>query len=62
MPARCHQRNEMKPSILPGSIGSPIVAVKSQIKGRPHPFPSLIANHSQLEEITWDMPLDGIAE
>jgi hypothetical protein len=60
MPARCHQRNEMKLSILPGLPGSPIVAVKSLIKGRPHPLPSLIANHSQLEGGTRAMPLNAI--
>jgi hypothetical protein len=51
----------MKPSILPGSIGFPIVSVKSEIKGTHHPFPSLIASHSQLEEITSEMLLNGIA-
>jgi hypothetical protein len=60
-PARCHQRNEMKPSILLGSIGFPVVAVKSQLEKSHHPFPSPIASHSQLEEITWGMPFNGIA-
>jgi hypothetical protein len=60
MPAHCHQRNEMKLSILPGLRGSPDVAVKNLIKGRPHPLPSLIANHSQLEGGTRAMPLNGI--
>src|ERR1700682_4744471 len=62
MPARSHQRNKIKRSIRPGSIGFPVFAVKSQIKGRHHPFPSLIASHSQLEELTWEMLLNGIAE
>jgi hypothetical protein len=59
MPARCHPRNEMKPSILHRSFGFPIVAVKSKKR---HPFPSLIASHSQLEEITLTVPLNGIVE
>jgi hypothetical protein len=50
--ARCPQRNEPTQSSLPGSLGFPIVAVKSEIKGRLHRFASLIATHSQLEEIT----------
>jgi hypothetical protein len=60
MPARCHQTNEMKPSIQPGSPRSPIVAVKSLSKGRPHPSPSLIANHSQLEGRTRARLLNAI--
>jgi hypothetical protein len=60
MPARCHQRNKIKLSILPGLPGSPDVAVNSLIKGRPHPLPSLIANHSQLEGRTRAMLLNAI--
>jgi hypothetical protein len=53
MPACCHQGNQ--------AVGSlPIVAVKSQIKGRAHSFPSLIANHSQLQQRTPEMLLNGI--
>jgi hypothetical protein len=61
MPARCHQTYEMKLSILPGLPGSPLVAVKSLIKGRPRPLPSLIANHSQLEGRTRPRLLNAIA-
>jgi hypothetical protein len=60
MPARCHQTNEMKLSIQPGSLGFRIVAVKSLSKGRPHPLPSLIANHSQLEGRTRARLLNAI--
>jgi hypothetical protein len=31
------------------------------VNGRRHPFPSVIASHSQLEEITWEMLLNGTA-
>jgi len=48
-------------SILLGSIGFPVVAVKSQLEKSHHPLPSPIASHSQLEEITWGMPFNGIA-
>jgi hypothetical protein len=60
MPACCHQRNEMKLSILRGSPGFPIVAVKSQIKGTLDTSQSLIASHSQLEERTGEMLLNAI--
>jgi hypothetical protein len=59
-PARGHQSNEMNPSIPPGSIGIPGVAVKSGIKGKHHRSPRLIANHSQLEERTPQILLIGI--
>jgi hypothetical protein len=59
--ARHHQRLERQPSILPRLIGFPPGAVESQIKGRQHPFPSLIASHSQLEERTRELQLNGIA-
>jgi hypothetical protein len=61
MPARRYQTNEMKLSIQPGSPGPPIVAVKTLIKGRPHPSPSLIANHSQLEGRTRTGLLNAMA-
>jgi hypothetical protein len=61
LPARCYQTNEMKLSIQPGSPGPPIVAVKTLIKGRPHPLPSLIANHSQLEGRTRTGLLNAMA-
>jgi hypothetical protein len=59
VPARCHPRNDMKPSILHRSFGFPVVAVKSRKR---HPSPILIASHSQLEEITLTVLLNGIVE
>jgi hypothetical protein len=47
LPARCHQRNEMKSSIPPVHPDLPTLPVKIQIKGRRHSFSSLIASHSQ---------------
>jgi hypothetical protein len=47
IPARCHQRNEMKSSIPPVHPDLPTLPLKIQIKGRRHSFSSLIATHSQ---------------
>src|SRR6202790_5859961 len=44
-PARCHQRNEMKPSILLGSIGFPVVAVKSHLEKSPPHFQTPFETH-----------------
>jgi hypothetical protein len=54
MPACCHQRNQAVRSELS------TVTVKTGMEGRCHSFPSLIATHSQLEERTPEMPLNGI--
>jgi len=54
MPARCHQRNAAVRSALLA------LAVKSQIKPRRNSFPSVIANHSQLEERMPMLQLNGI--
>jgi hypothetical protein len=54
MPVRRHPGNEALGSELP------VVAVKSRIMGRSNSFPSLIANHSQLQQRTRRMPLNGI--
>jgi hypothetical protein len=53
MPARCHQGNAAVRSALLA------LAVKSQIKPRRNSFPSVIANHSQLEERTPMFQLNG---
>jgi hypothetical protein len=60
MPACCHQRNEMKPSIPSVRSDLPTVAVKSQTKGGRNSFPSTIATHSQLQQRIGRMPLNGI--
>jgi hypothetical protein len=53
----------MKPSILSRSHRFPAVVAKSPVKGKRHPFfPSLIASHSQLEETTPAVLLNGIVQ
>jgi hypothetical protein len=53
IPARNRPKNEVR-------SGLPIVAVKSQIEIGHNSFPSPIANHSQLQERTQEMLLNGI--
>jgi hypothetical protein len=60
MPARCHQRNEMKSSIPPVHPDLPTLPLKIQMKGRRNSFPSRIATHSQLQERTPKMLWNGI--
>jgi hypothetical protein len=53
----------MKPSILSRSHRFPAAVAKNQIEGkRPPFFPSLIASHSQLEEIRPTVLLNGIVQ
>jgi hypothetical protein len=53
IPARHHPGNEVRSELS-------IVAVKNQIETGHISFPSFIANHSQLQQRTQEMLLNGI--
>jgi hypothetical protein len=58
--ARRHQEKESNQVIHPFRSDWPIPAVDNEIGSRHDLFPSVIANRSQLEERTAQMPLNAI--
>jgi hypothetical protein len=60
MAARRHREKQSNEVIDPFRSDLPIAAVNNQIGSRHDLFPSVIANRSQLEERTPQMPLNGI--
>jgi hypothetical protein len=59
MAARRHRDKESNEVIDPFRSDWPIAALDNQIGSRHDLFPSVIANRSQLEERTPQMPLNG---
>jgi hypothetical protein len=60
MAARCHREKESNEVNDPFRSDWPIAALDNKIGSQHDLFPSVIANRSQLEERTPQIPLNGI--